>query len=305
MGYQVRPFRETDAGEVISISDSIYPKYRENGWRPAEQFESECFTNYRYVAESTRLLGYGAIRYLREGQGRIDVMVHPQWQRGGVGSNLIERLLKDLVATNSLAAHARVREDHEEAVVFLRHRGFVEHQRMYGLKLYVPGANADLFRPLVSRLRAAGIQIATLSRERACDSSCINKLLDLYNSVLPSWPDPEPVSFKPVALPDFTRKLEREAGSQPDALFIAKTADLYVGYSGMFALGTAVRPEFRGKGIATALKSQTIRYAQKIQMQSAITCTANPAMLSINLKLGYQRQLVEIRMMKALSPDQH
>ncbi|MGH9821780.1 MAG: hypothetical protein ACREDR_00755 [Blastocatellia bacterium] len=95
MGYQVRPFRETDLGEVIAISDSIYPEYRENGWHAAEQFESERFTRYRYVAESTRLPGYGANRYLREGQGRIDVMVHPQWQRGGIGSNRIERLLKD------------------------------------------------------------------------------------------------------------------------------------------------------------------------------------------------------------------
>jgi GNAT superfamily N-acetyltransferase len=127
-----------------------------------------------------------------------------------------------------------------------------------------------------------------------------NKLLDLHNAALPNWPDPEAVPFKPAVYDEFAWQVEREAGERPGALFIAKLDDRYLGYSGMFALGTAVRPEFRGRGIATALKAHTIKYAQEAAIASAITCTANPAMLAINEKLGYRRELVEIRMMKAV-----
>jgi GNAT superfamily N-acetyltransferase len=95
-------------------------------------------------------------------------------------------------------------------------------------------------------------------------------------------------------------RVDREAGRRPDALFIAVKGNLYLGYSGMFALGTAVRPEFRNKGIATALKVHSIHYAHQAHITSAMTCTASPIMLAINEKLGYRRELVEIRMMRPL-----
>jgi GNAT superfamily N-acetyltransferase len=228
-------------------------------------------------------------------------MVRPEWQRRGIGAKLLGRLLADLRSAESAAAHARVRQDHQAALVFLRNRGFAERQRMYGLKLNFAQARLDLFWPLVDRLRTQGIRISTFAQERVSDPECLEKLLELHNSALPTWPDPEGVEFQPATLGDFARRVEREASTRPDALFIAMSEGLYVGYSGMFALGTAVRPEYRGRGIATALKAHTIKYAQQMQLAPPITCTANPAMLAINEKLGYRRELVEIRMMRSLA----
>ena len=112
--------------------------------------------------------------------------------------------------------------------------------------------------------------------------------------------DPEAARFRPATYERFAARFDRETSDRPDALFIAVKDRTYIGYSGMFAMGTAVRPEFRNRGVATALKVHTIRYAQQAQIDSAMTCTANPIMLAINEKLGYRRQLVEIRMMKPL-----
>src|SRR5262249_54325017 len=149
----------------------------------------------------------------------------------------------------------------QEGVSFLRNRGFVEHQRMYGLRLNVAEVKLGELWPLTDQIERQGIQISNLARERASDPDCLNKLLDLHNAVLPTWPDPEPVTFRPATYEKFAGRVEREAGSRPEALFIAMNEHCYVGYSGMFALGTAVRPEFRNRGIATALKVHTIRYA--------------------------------------------
>src|SRR5215831_10646144 len=283
-------FDAADTAAVVAIQHTIFPEYEKESWHAGGQFDSERVTPYRYVAAAKELLAYGAIRYLRQSHGRIDLMVHPRWQRHGIGTNLIKRLLDDLVSTNSVAAHARLRGDHEEALSFLTKRGFKEHHRMYGLELDVGDAKLAKFWPLVNRLAAQGVKIATFAEESERDSSCTQKLLDLHNSVLPSWPDPEGVSFTPMVESEFVRKLEREVADRPDALFLAKIGELYVGYSGMFALGTAVRPEFRGRGIAVALKTHTVEYAKKIQLQTAMTCTANPAMLAINEKLGYQQR---------------
>ena len=127
---------------------------------------------------------------------------------------LMERLLQDLRSVNSVAAHARVREDHLEALSFLRNRGFTEHQRMYGLKLNVAEVELDRFGPLVNRLQAEGIQISTFAEERTRDARCTHKLIDLHNAALPNWPDPEavPVPFKPAVYDQFARQVEREAG---------------------------------------------------------------------------------------------
>jgi len=301
MQFCIRGLAHQDIANVIAISDAIYPEYREDeGWRAAEQFDSERFTSYRYVGEAVDIIGYGAIRYMRELQGRIDLMVRPDHQRRGVGGKILEQLLTDLRSTNATAAHARVRQDHEDAVSFLRNRGFVERQRMYGLRLNIAEVKLDDFWPVVRRLALEGIQISTLAQEQITEPDYINKLLDLHNAALPDWPDPEAVNFRPATYDSFATRIDREAGGQPDALFIAVKDRLYAGYSGMFALGTAVRPELRCRGIATALKVYTIHYAQQAHITTAMTCTANPSMLAINEKLGYRRHLVEIRMMKPL-----
>jgi GNAT superfamily N-acetyltransferase len=309
MLYRLRRFTENDRAAVIAMGDAIYPEYRQHeAWHAAEQFDFERVTSYRYVAECSAIVGYGAIRYLRERQARIDLMVHPEYQRRGAGTKILQRLIQDLRSTECAAAHARVRQDHQEAVSFLQNRGFVEHQRMYGLRLNIGEVPFDDLWPRVSRLALQGIQISTFARERVSDPEWLYKLLDLHNSALPDWPDPESVTAadtqhvasRPASYEDFARRVDREAASRPDALFIAIIENRYIGYSGMFALGTAVRPEFRNRGVATALKVHTIRYAQESQIASAMTCTANPIMLAINEKLGYRRERVEIRMMKPL-----
>jgi len=301
MHFCVRGFAEADTADVIAISNAIYPEYRQDEtWHAAQQFDSERCAGYRYVADADGILGYGAIRYLREGQGRIDLMVHPEYQRRGIGTNILEQLLADLCSTNAAAAHVRTRQDHNEALSFLRKRGFVERQRMYGLRLNVAQVNLADYSRMIGQLALKGIRISTLARERVSDPDCIDKLLDLHNAAQLDWPDPEAARFRPATYETFAARVDREASDRPDALFIAVEHGTYIGYSGMFAMGTAVRPEFRNRGVATALKVHTIRYAQQAQIDSAMTCTANPIMLAINEKLGYRRQLVEIRMMKPL-----
>src|SRR5215467_1839716 len=104
MHFCVRGFAEADTADVIAISNAIYPEYRQDEtWHAAQQFDSERCAGYRYVADADGILGYGAIRYLREGQGRIDLMVHPEHQRRGIGTNILEQLLADLCSTNAAA----------------------------------------------------------------------------------------------------------------------------------------------------------------------------------------------------------
>ena len=50
---------------------NFYPECQDETWRAAEQFDSQHCTSYRYVGGAGDIIAYGAIRYLREGQGRM------------------------------------------------------------------------------------------------------------------------------------------------------------------------------------------------------------------------------------------
>ena len=53
---------------------------------------------------------------------------------------------------------------------------------------------------------------------------------------------------------------------------------------------TGVIPEYRGRGIATALKVKTILHAREVGVSEILTQndSENEPMLAINRKLGYQ-----------------
>jgi GNAT superfamily N-acetyltransferase len=65
-------------------------------------------------------------------------------------------------------------------------------------------------------------------------------------------------------------------------------------------LGTAVRPDFRGQGIATALKVRAITDARDRGVTTVRTLTGNPAMLRVNERLGFRTTSTEIRLIQTL-----
>jgi GNAT superfamily N-acetyltransferase len=89
----------------------------------------------------------------------------------------------------------------------------------------------------------------------------------------------------------------------PEALFIARRQNLYAGYTCLNVAEsdndtlsqswTGVHPEFRGKGLATALKLHAAAYAKQRGYRRLVTSIrrTNSASLRANLKVGFQPTL--------------
>ena len=58
-----------------------------------------------------------------------------------------------------------------------------------------------------------------------------------------------------------------------------------------------MRPAWRQRGIATALKLRTVAYAQRCGYASTIAHTASPTMLAIDERLGFRRERAEVRLL--------
>ena len=64
-------------------------------------------------------------------------------------------------------------------------------------------------------------------------------------------------------------------------------------------LGTAVHPDYRGRGVATYLKACDLKMQIDDGVKYIESCSANPAMIRVNQKLGYKLNgLAEIRLVK-------
>ena len=110
---------------------------------------------------------------------------------------------------------------------------------------------------------------------------------------IPAYPHPAPapewLAQQALGLPD----------SLPDAFFIVRDGLRYVGMSylhrdtempgRLLQRITAIHADYRGRGIALALKLKTIAYAQQHGFDEIRTAVEsnNPSMLAINARLGF------------------
>jgi GNAT superfamily N-acetyltransferase len=242
-------------------------------------------------------------------QYRLDLVVAPAWRRRGVGSTLLDFLVTEARGAGATSVQARPYADRLDAMHLLEARGFRETMRMTGLLLEnVRIAAVESEAASRSALVRRGLRLTTFAAELARDRDSWRKLRDANQAAQFGWPDPDPNPdgrpHEAESVEEFRRRAEA-FGMIPDACFIAATDDLFVGYSSLTVNdaartqagsgGTAVRPEYRGLGVATALKACCVRWAQEHGVMRLATSSGNPAMIRVNEKFGFRRTYEEIR----------
>jgi GNAT superfamily N-acetyltransferase len=228
----------------------------------------------------------------------------PKWLKRGVGELLLDQLTNDLIEAKAITVSCRQYASEIELVNLLKSRGFEETSRVLDLRLDVATAN-------VSPSVAEEISISTFAEERVRDHRCVEKLYELMT--LLSQDDPARGSFAPSAYNAREALLWLEMPYVlPDALFIAKHGDEYVGVSdvglyeampGSLMQGfTGVRREYRRRGLATALKACGIEYARShgYQIVQTFNTPEQSAIRALNEKLGFELMLENVTLEKCL-----
>jgi mycothiol synthase len=181
-------------------------------------------------------------------------------------------------------------------LVPLARRGFRELLRSWPFSLDPRRCDLARYHPAFQRLD--GLVITTLAQEQARDPDWLPKLYKLHIDLSRDVPIPG----YPLPTPPIEWFAEHVAGlpvSLPEAFFIVRDGQRYVAESYMQASEgeldvldqevTAVDREYRGRGIALALKLKTIEYAQQhgyAEIRTGVESN-NPHMLAINAKLGF------------------
>lgn len=293
----IRTIQPQDYESAMALFVASYPdRTREtNTWALAEQEEAAR----RWVVTDEmpeRVIGYSSIWRVRPGKFRLDLIIHPDWRRRSIGTQLLKHLVEG--AGEAVTLQARADDDANESLTFLERRGFAETMRMHRLVLRVAEADLTSFTDSETQLARRGMIITTLRNEEIGNPRLWEQLCDLYNDVRHGWPDPDPGGPTELLSLDETRKMLNHLDCLPEAFFIAKQGEVYLGFTG--GIGTGVRPACRNQGIATALKVRAIAAARDRNCEMMHTSSGNPAMVRVNEKLGFRRVSTEVRLVKRL-----
>jgi len=297
----VRTYEPSDADAAAALIAAEWPHRAAEGEQLRRgELQPDA---HRWAAADTLgggLVAYAALWRVRGDRFRMDLVVAPEWQRCGIGGELLRRILAAAEAGGAATLQARARESAAGALRFLHRRGFAETMRMTGLALDPRTIDVGRLGTYEQAAIGQGFAITTLAGEQRRDSACLHRLHELYEAAREGWPDPDPrpEPAEPVAFDAFLGLLDTFP-ADAESFFIATFGNRYAGFTG--SLGTAVHPSFRGRGLATALKARLALHASAAGRTVLETSTGSPAMLRANEKVGFRRTWAEVRLVRRVA----
>ena len=306
----IRPFAEGDYQRMADIVGAIDAhRYRPAEWyRQRDESRNASMLGLRLVAERDgTLVGWGDIGnswwafHPRKFNMRLNV--DPAVQGQGIGSLLFSELIQHAESDwSALRINSETRENRPESARFLEQRGFLlEHWRVEG-HLQVSSARLERLPDCEQRLASAGMRVATIADfvDLRGHDVFSHELFELELAAQRDEPDYDPegaMQFDQFVANELEPSTLIDTGS-----FVALAGSELVGVSrlsrdlrlpGLLHVGfTGVHPDYRGRGIAMALKLRTVAYAraegfEEIRTQNDIE---NAPMLHINEALGFTRE---------------
>jgi L-amino acid N-acyltransferase YncA/RimJ/RimL family protein N-acetyltransferase len=280
-----------------------------------QKFDESRYFRRHYVvekAEAKQILAYGAVEqtvYLPK--YRLLLLSDPQWLKLGAGDLLLDRLMDDLREAQAITVSCRQYASETELVDVLKSRGFAETARVLDLRLNVATADVSRLETLIRRLENDGISISTFAEERVRDPRCVENLHELTTLLTRDDPARGPFMSPAYNAREALMWMEMKY-VLPDAYFIAKRGDEYVGVSdvslfeavpgGLTQGFTGVKREYRRRGLAEVLKLSGIVYAQThgYQIVQSFNKPEQEAIRGLNAKLGFEVLFENLTLEKCL-----
>jgi GNAT superfamily N-acetyltransferase len=249
------------------------------------------------VNEHGALVGYGLARrfpWEREGLFLIKASVAPDCRRQGIGTALADAAAQFALAQGATAFQTIIRDDDDASVAYARRRGYALERHLITSTLDVTRFDDAHFRDAIQALQAGSIRFTTLADEPG--EATERGLYELDKHASADNPGEDLPDFLPFA--DWRRLSIGRSDVRPDLVLIAKDGDRVIGMSDMaytaetrsiYTGFTGVHRDYRGRGIALALKVLAVAAARRLG--AATMRTENDArnlpMLAVNRRLGY------------------
>ena len=319
---RLRPFTDGDYDPVTEIHNRIFPndpfspaewRYRDATWE-ADRFFRERLT---VLTEEDEIVGWGEVAHIPDryhpDKYQIDLAIDPAHRRRGHGGVAYDALSVCLRARGGVSIQGWVKESEPEAIAFVTKRGYVERRREWQSRLDVTAFDPAPFAGVRERVAASGIVLTDLQTEQARNPNALTDVYALDQLIMRDVPDLD--AHTETSFDHFIKTVIEGPGALPAAFLLARDGDRSVGLARMFASAvepdllfqglTGVIPAYRGRGIAMALKLETVACAVRLGKRHITTWndTANRAMLRINEAMGFVKEPAEIVVVREFPPS--
>ena len=213
--------------------------------------------------------------------------VLPAFRRRGIGTVLLRALAAHAESVGHSEAGSLV--DDEGSLAFAEHFGFRETGRQVEQVRTIRGFEPQPRVP-------DGITLVSIAERPELR---LRTYHELALQAFEDMPTPQPISIT-------AEQWERDWITWPEGSFVALAGDVIVGCAGLIRDDdrpdraenslTAVRRDWRGRGVARTLKEQTIAWAAERGLREIYTWTqtGNENMRAVNERLGYVTRDVTI-----------
>jgi ribosomal protein S18 acetylase RimI-like enzyme len=306
-GIRLREFRWEDIPALVDIRTRTMPDH------PGSQEHMEYFEKtypadnprLRYIVEKAdgKCIGQGVCErptfIIASGVYFMWIMIDPNWRRRGIAQALLPRFEEYARGQGAEKLWTNCRENQDYSIRFLERAGFHNYGQRFESMLDLTTFDENRFAGTIERLQAAGFEFTNLVAERAINPQADRLLyeIDAETTAEVPWPGGARLEW---TYEQFRQRSLDGPSVDPAAILIAKYQGLYAGITMVeFTPGqpahtssTGVRREYRGQGLALALKLLSFRVMKEHGCTQTVTHndTANPPILRLNEKLGYQKR---------------
>jgi len=307
-GIRFREFRWEDIPAQVDIRNRDQPDDPHTIERQ-EYFERTYPTDnprrrYAVVNTADQLIGLGAcerpIGFEAPGVYSLWIIVDPDWRRRGIAQALLAELEPYARQQGVQKLWCACKEDQDHSIRFLKRAGFHNYGLRFESSLDLTTFDERPFCSAIERAQQAGFEFTQLSAERAIDPDADRRLYELDRETRSEVPWPGGMRMI-MTYEQFRQRVLDGPDADPSAILIAKRAGQMVGLTALwlrkettvgYTAMTGVQREARGQGVALALKLLSFRLMKERGCTEARTNndTANPPILRLNEKLGYQKR---------------
>ncbi len=299
----IRDFAPGDYEALAEIERSLYPDHASSAaeirFRDEHRDPKVTFRRYVWV-DGGRVVasaGFSHEAYAFHPQRFwVWVEVHADFQKRGIGSALWEKVQRELEPLDPIKLQVETGEMHPHGVEFARKHGFEIEQEEIESRLDLVKFEPEAFGDRVQKVIEQGISFRSHG-ELSTREDHMQRLYDLVTTLDEDVPWPDPYTKPEYDL--WSGRMLANPNLLPEGYVVALDGEDYVGMSNLWNAEvipdvwtglTGVLREYRGRGIATALKVQVLGWAKEAGILGTRTWNAeqNAGMRGINRQLGFE-----------------
>jgi GNAT superfamily N-acetyltransferase len=249
---------------------------------------------------------YRPASYFHPRKWMLHVGVLAAYRRRGVGTALYDAAWAQVAELGADTVSTQVREDDQASITFADQRGLVELNRDFESLLDLQAVDPGQMVRLAERMPPNLTLLSFSELDKGDFRMEFHRLFEVVRQDIPRPEPPVPLTFE-----FFQEQVIEDPFFLRDGTFFAIHGEEPIGFSGIYQGTndgwvdqwlTAVRRDWRGRGIAQALKAKIILWSRANGYRTLRTdnSSLNAPILTVNESLGFQRSAAIITMRRHL-----